>query len=117
MPWVRLHGVKDYIGMALHLAEVPEMRCSINLVPSLLTQILAYTEKGATDRFLQVARIPARDLTQHDALFLLDQYFMANHEHMIKPWPRLWELLQRRALGKNTAREALRRFQERDLRD
>ncbi|HZZ79196.1 MAG TPA: glycoside hydrolase family 57 protein [Gemmataceae bacterium] len=117
MPWVRLHGVKDYLGMALHLLEVPEMRCSINLVPSLLTQILAYTDKGATDRFLQVARIPARDLTQQDSLYLLDQYFMANHEHMIKPWPRFWELLHRRAPGKNTAREALRRFHERDLRD
>ena len=23
MPWVRLHGVKSYIGMALHLQEVP----------------------------------------------------------------------------------------------
>lgn len=117
MPWVRLHGVKDYIGMALHLAEVPEMRCSINLVPSLLVQILAYTEKGATDRFLQIARIPARDLSQHDALFLLDQYFMANPEHVIRPWPRFWELYHRRAAVKNTAREALRRFQERDLRD
>ncbi len=117
MPWVRLHGVKDYLGMALHLAEVPEMRCSINLVPSLLMQILAYTEKGATDRFMQVGRIPARDLGQHDALFLLDQYFMASPEHMIKPWPRFWELHQRRAANRNTAREALRRFHERDLRD
>src|SRR4051812_32650468 len=24
MPWVRLHGTKDYIGMAMHLDEVPE---------------------------------------------------------------------------------------------
>ena len=50
MPWVRLHGVKDYYGMAAHLLEVPEMRCTINLVPSLLVQIDAYTERGATDR-------------------------------------------------------------------
>ena len=46
MPWVRLHGVKDYCGMALHLLEFPEMRCTINLVPSLLVQIQAYTEEG-----------------------------------------------------------------------
>ena len=44
MPWVRLHGVKDYYGMALHLLEFPEMRCTINLVPSLLVQLLAYTD-------------------------------------------------------------------------
>jgi len=117
MPWVRLHGVKDYYGMALHLAEVPEMRCTINLVPSLLVQLLAYTEKNASDRFLDVSRIPARDLSQNDAIFLLDHFFMANHEHMIKPWPRFWELLHQRGFGKISARDALRRFPERELRD
>ncbi|MSU77278.1 MAG: alpha-amylase/alpha-mannosidase [Gemmataceae bacterium] len=116
-PWVRLHGVKDYVGMALHLLEYPEMCCTINLVPSLLVQILAYTEKGATDRFLQVARIPAKDLSRQDATFLLDHYFMANHEHMLKPWPRFWELLQLRAANKQSAAESLRRFGERELRD
>jgi alpha-amylase/alpha-mannosidase (GH57 family) len=59
MPWVRLHGTKDYYGMALHLREYPEMRCTINLVPSLVAQLLAYTERGATDRPLQAARLPA----------------------------------------------------------
>ena len=117
MPWVRLHGVKDYVGMALHLLEVPEMRCTINLVPSLLVQLNAYTDKGATDEFLDTARIRARDLSEKDALFLLDHYFMASAEHMIKPWPRFWELHHNRAQGKNTAKEALRRFNERDLRD
>src|SRR5262249_28868622 len=52
MPWVRLHGIKDYYGMALHLLEVPEMRCTINLVPSLVLQILQYTEQGKSDHFL-----------------------------------------------------------------
>src|SRR3989442_3033295 len=117
MPWVRMHGVKDYWGMAAHLDEVPEMRCTINLVPSLLVQLLAYTDKGASDRFLDVARIPAKDLSQQDAIYLLDHFFMAAPDQMIKPWPRFWELYQRRALGQNSAREALRRFHERDLRD
>ena len=44
MPWVRLHGTKDYYGMAMHVKEVPEFRCTINLVPSLLVQLQAYTE-------------------------------------------------------------------------
>ncbi|MCS7045280.1 MAG: glycoside hydrolase family 57 protein [Gemmataceae bacterium] len=117
MPWVRLHGVKDYYGMALHLLEYPEMRCTINLVPSLLVQLLAYTERGASDRPLQVSRRPAADLSEADALYLLDNFFMANHERMIRPWPRYYELLQRRGLGKNSAQEALRRYREADLRD
>src|SRR5437899_4944561 len=86
MPWVRLHGIKDYYGMALHLLEFPEMRCTINLVPSLLLQLQAYTERGANDRFLQVSRVPAEALTESDSLFLLDQFFMANPEQMIRPY-------------------------------
>src|SRR5271154_6443953 len=74
MPWVRLHGVKDYFGMALHLLEVPEMRCTINLVPSLLLQIQAYVERGATDQSMQAARLPASGLSEIDSLYLLDHY-------------------------------------------
>jgi alpha-amylase/alpha-mannosidase (GH57 family) len=117
MPWVRLHGVKDYYGMALHLLEYPEMRCTINLVPSLLIQLQGYTEHGATDRPLSVSRLPANDLTEADGLYLLDTFFLANVEQMIKPLPRYYELYQRRAFGKNKAEEALRRYGERDLRD
>src|SRR5260370_28718234 len=117
MPWVRLHGVKDYYGMALHLLEFPELRCTINLVPSLLVQLQAYTERGASDRFLDVSRIPADGLSSDDSLFLLDHFFMASPEQMILPYARYAELYQRRAPGRNSAREALRRFQDRDLRD
>jgi alpha-amylase/alpha-mannosidase (GH57 family) len=117
MPWVRLHGIKDYYGMALHLHEVPEMRATINLVPSLLVQLAAYTEDNATDRFLEATRIPADGLSEADCLYLLEHFFMANAEQMILPFPRYAELFHRRAPGRNSAREALRRFQERDFRD
>jgi alpha-amylase/alpha-mannosidase (GH57 family) len=117
MPWVRLHGVKDYWGMATHLLEVPEMHCTINLVPSLLVQLSAYTDHAASDRFLDVSRLPADGLTEEDALFLLEHFFMANAEQMILPFPRYGELYTRRALGRSSAKEALRRFTERDLRD
>ena len=117
MPWVRLHGVKDYYGMALHLLEFPEMRCTINLVPSLLVQLLGYTDHGASDRFLDVSRVPADGLSEADGLFLLDHFFMANPDQMILPFPRYAELYHRRAAGRNSAEEALRRFKPTDLRD
>jgi alpha-amylase/alpha-mannosidase (GH57 family) len=117
MPWVRLHGVKDYLGMALHLQEFPELRATINLVPSLLLQLAAYTERNATDRFLEATRIDADSLSEDDSLFLIDHFFMASPEQMILPYPRYAELYHRRAPGRNSAREALRRFQARDLRD
>src|SRR5437016_13728670 len=78
MPWVGLHGVKDYYGMAMHLLEFPQMRCTINLVPSLLLQLQAYTDGGASDHFMEVSKTAAAGLSESDALFLLDHFFMAN---------------------------------------
>ena len=116
MPWVRLHGVKSYYGMALHLQEVPEFRCTINLVPSLLVQIQRYVD-GGSDRALETARTPADGLSESEALFLLDQSFMANPETMIRPSSRFAELYEKRSAGKLTANEALPRFSVADLRD
>jgi alpha-amylase/alpha-mannosidase (GH57 family) len=117
MPWVRLHGTKDYYGMALHLKEVPEFRCTINLVPSLLAQILRYTDRGGSDRHLDISRKPADDLSEADCLYLLDQFFMASVENMIRPFPRYHELYLRRGFGRDTAERALPRFSPRDFRD
>jgi alpha-amylase/alpha-mannosidase (GH57 family) len=116
MPWVRLHGTKDYLGMALHLEEVPELRCTINLVPSLLIQIEAYVQ-GATDKHLEVSRMPADGLSREDALYLLDHFFMAHADAMIRPHPRYFELFQQRGLGVDSAEQCLGRFRERDFRD
>lgn len=115
MPWVRLHGTKDYWGMAWHVKEVPEFRCSINLVPSLLQQLQAYTVDGASDRHLDVSRIPADGLSETDARYVLDNFFMANLENMIRPYKRYYELHQKR--GQDPVDRALKRFSERDLRD
>lgn len=117
MPWVRLHGIKDYYGMALHLKEVPEFRCTINLVPSLLRQILKYAEEGGSDRHLDVSRLSADGLSEQDAVYLLHQFFMANVDNLIRPYPRYFELYQKRNAGHQTAEQALLRFTERDLRD
>lgn len=116
MPWVRLHGVKSYYGMALHLLEVPEFRCTINLVPSLLVQIQRYGN-GGSDRALDVARTPADGLSESAALALLDQSFMANRDTMIGPYSRFVELYEKRGVGKLAAVEALPRFSVADLRD
>ncbi len=39
LPWVRLHALKDYWGMAALFAEFPGMRATVNLVPSLVEQV------------------------------------------------------------------------------
>src|SRR6185295_5116779 len=82
MPWVRLHGTKDYWGMAMHLKEVPEIHATINLVPSLIAQIKAYTDRGHEDEHLRVSRLPADSLTEADLHYLLDNFFMVNPDPM-----------------------------------
>ncbi|MER3415443.1 MAG: alpha-amylase/alpha-mannosidase [Gemmataceae bacterium] len=117
MPWVRLHGVKDYYGMAMLLHEFPEVRCTINLVPSLLKQLLQYTEQGRSDRHQELTRVPADGLSQEQVFRLLDDFFMAHHATMIRPWPRYEELYRKRQLGQARAQDVWRRFDTRDLRD
>ncbi len=116
MPWVRLHGTKDYLGMAMHLDEVPEFRCTINLVPSLLVQLQAYVD-GASDQHLLVSRLPADGFTRDDAIYLLDHFFMASPDAMIRPYARYLELYQQRGASQESAEHALPRFRERDIRD
>ncbi|HET6514925.1 MAG TPA: glycoside hydrolase family 57 protein [Thermodesulfovibrionales bacterium] len=98
LPWVRLHGTKDYLDMAAMLGDYPEIRQTFNLVPSLLEQICDYTEKNATDLFLDAARRRASDLSEQDRIFLLENYYFANWDTMIKPFPRFYELLVKRGL-------------------
>ena len=117
MPWVRLHGVKDYWGMAKLLEEVPELHATINLVPSLLVQLLAYTESGHEDTHLRVSRLPVDGLSEVDVHYLLNNFFMANPDQMIRPFPRYHELYQKRGFHVDSSERARRRFSKKDLLD
>ncbi|MBC7169743.1 hypothetical protein H5T54_02240 [Candidatus Bipolaricaulota bacterium] len=44
LPWVRVHGVQEYLDSPLILAEVPGIVVTYNLQPSLLWQLLDYVE-------------------------------------------------------------------------
>ncbi len=95
MPWVRLHGLKDYYGMVKLLDEFPNVHQNFNLVPSLMTQIQDYVAGTAQDPFLNVAAKPAKDLTQKERQFALQYLFQANHANVIGRYPRYGELLER----------------------
>ena len=44
LPWVRMHGLKDYYGMVALMREFPQVKVTFNLVPSLLVQLEAFAE-------------------------------------------------------------------------
>ncbi len=96
LPWVRLHGTKDYFDMVEILADFPQVRQTFNFTPSLLEQIADYTEHHAQDRFLTVTLKRASDLDTEERIFILQNFFLAHWDHMIKPFPRYFELLKKR---------------------
>ncbi|MCI0740659.1 MAG: hypothetical protein L0Y72_16545, partial [Gemmataceae bacterium] len=116
MPWVRLHATKDYWGMAKLLEEIPEFHCTINFVPSLLVQLLAYLD-GHEDHHLRVSRLPADGLAEADLHYLLDNFFMVHPDHMIRPYSRYYELYRKRGLGVDVAARAAKRFNRQDIID
>jgi alpha-amylase/alpha-mannosidase (GH57 family) len=119
LPWVRMHGIKDYYDMPALLADFPDIHQTFNLVPSLLKQIRDYVENGATDKFLALTLKPAAELTQKDKLFLLKNSFMANWDTMIRPYPAYWQLLDRRgySVSPNDLENATRYYTTQDYLD
>jgi alpha-amylase/alpha-mannosidase (GH57 family) len=96
LPWVRLHALKDYYGMAALLREFPGVRVTFNLVPSLLVQLEAFAEDRARDRYLELSLKPAEDLSEPDVAFVLANFFHAQRHRMIYVYPRYRELLEKR---------------------
>jgi alpha-amylase/alpha-mannosidase (GH57 family) len=99
LPWVRMHALKDYWGMAALLREFPDVRVTFNLVPSLLMQIQAFADGRAKDPHLDVGLKPAEHLDAEERAFLVANGFHAPFERMIKPYPRYAELHARRSPG------------------
>ncbi len=92
MPWVRFHSTKDYLDMMLVLQEFPKIKQNVNLVPSLLYQILDYANNGARDNIWKLTETPAAELTADDKKSILSDFFLANVNNMIKPYPKYYEM-------------------------
>ncbi|MEI7639918.1 MAG: glycoside hydrolase family 57 protein [bacterium] len=118
LPWVRLHGVKDYYDMVSLLDKYPKIKQNFNLVPSLLLQLEEYIA-GATDVFQDLSIKPAAELSETERIFVLFNFFMANWETMICPYPRYHELLEKR--GENSHPDQLKHthtaFSVQEIRD
>jgi alpha-amylase/alpha-mannosidase (GH57 family) len=118
MPWVRLHATKAYYDMALMAKRHPDVGMTFNLVPSLLEQLEDYAA-GAEDIELILSRRDPVRLTQEEKETILNRFFQADREHMVRPLPRYEELLHAR--GENgTPRDittALRSFAAQDYLD
>lgn len=96
LPWVRLHGTKDYLDLVLLLARYPKLHQTVNLVPSLILQIQDYVAGTALDPYLEAALMPTEQLKEQQQQFILEHFFDANHHTLIDPHPRYAQLYGQR---------------------
>ncbi len=115
LPWVRLHGVKDYLDLVLILEKFPKLHQTINLVPSLIDQLQDYIDGKAFDPYLELSLTPISRMDRLQKLFVIERFFDAYHRHMVEPYPRYAQLLeQRKQYG---VIWCLENWQERDYSD
>jgi len=95
LPWVRLHGVKDYFGMAALLKKYPPMKATINLVPSMLAQIEGYVKNGVRDKDFIISSKPADSLSEEDRQWMLRSFFLTNPQKVIRPHRRYADLFEK----------------------
>jgi len=119
MPWVRLHGIHSYYDMLRIYRAFPKSRGTINFVPSLVEQLIAYVEGNQSDTFLDHTLIPADALTHQQKVFILRHFFTANPERKIEPYGPYHKLYTR--LGKDRSlvdyTQAVRFFSTQDYLD
>jgi len=109
MPWVRLHGTKDYLDMVQILEKYPKIHQTFNLVPSLVEQIEDYVQRNIKDKFLELSYKPAAGLTSVEKKFILENFFMIDKNKVISTQPRYYEMYLKK--------EAKKEFNEQDYLD
>lgn len=96
LPWVRLHGTKDYLDLVLLLERYPQLHQTVNLVPSLILQLEDYAAGTAMDPYLALALTPCGQLDEEQKQFIIKHFFDANHHTLIDPHPRYAQLYGQR---------------------
>ena len=105
LPWVRLHCLKDYLDMLKNVQKFPGLKMTFNFTPSLLLQIQGYVSGEITDEQFLLLRKKPEELSDENKIQILRDFFLANWDRMIGPYPRYLSLLLKR--GKNIVEEEL----------
>lgn len=92
LPWVYLHGIKDYSDMVSHLEQVPGAKAVVNFAPVLLeqiddyvAQITAWLKHGnlIRDPLLAALAGPGLPIDQASRKALISACLRANEQHLI----------------------------------
>jgi alpha-amylase/alpha-mannosidase (GH57 family) len=96
LPWVRLHGTKDYLDLILILERYPKLHQTVNLVPSLMLQLEDYAAGTAMDPYLALALTPEANLTDEHKEYIVKHFFDGHYHTLVEPHPRYRQLYGQR---------------------
>ena len=119
MPWVRLHATKGYLDMIWLAEQFPEFHCTFNVTPVLVKQIQQLAHDEVRDLWHELAVPTPGSLTPAQKAGLLEHFFKANLDNMVKPFPGYYALLQKRGLRavKSSLERVAASFSDQELRD
>jgi len=100
LPWVRLHGIKDYYGMAKTIDKFKEAKATFNFSGVLIYQLLDYVNNGARDYYEILTLKKPKGLKRCEKDFIVDRFFSINFERHIRSNNRYLQLHQKKAAGK-----------------
>ncbi|MDQ6848222.1 MAG: glycogen/starch synthase [Candidatus Dormibacteraeota bacterium] len=97
LPWVRRRATKDYLHMLRILERHPDVRVTMNMVPSLLAQLEIYAAGGAADAERELCLRSATELTPADRAFLVASAQREDYGRRVALFVPYMELLSRLA--------------------
>ena len=101
LPWVRLHGTKDYYGMARLVKKFNKVKVTFNFSGILLNQLLDYIDNNAEDYYSILTLKNPRYLTRKEKSFIIERFFSVNFERFIRPNKRYLQLYQKKLTPKS----------------
>jgi len=119
MPWVRLHGVKGYFDIPSIVEKFENIKLTVNIVPSLLEQLIDYGNKNGEDIYLKLSLKPAKQMTTEEKVFVIDNFFSVNHQIHLPKESRYLNLFKLRSETKdqNILKQRVTLFSEQDITD
>jgi UDPglucose--hexose-1-phosphate uridylyltransferase len=114
-PWAAIHAGGAYTTLAGAIDSTGATGQVVNIVPTLLEQLLAYSDGTVNDPVLDVLLTPAADLDRDQQKTLVSWAFHVDARQLLR-YPRLGELAEKKP-DIVTEKNLSRRFGRVDLRD
>jgi len=120
LPWVRLHSTFSYLDMVSVLDDFPGIRCTFNLTPSLMWQLMDISASDDLDDiFLKLSAKDAAHLDEKEKVFILKNFFSCSLPTAIFPIRDYMGLYSKRGddLSDSALKKRAKTFSVQEMRD